>query len=134
MKGHISFTRVGSVYYNRGVYAGIINHEAILTAQKKFGVKVLTGEEVRWGFENLNITAERIKEIGAEGLMQPLKLTCADHEGGGPVFIQQWNGEKWVTTGDVVEPMKDFVSGMIEESAAKYAKENNITPRDCSKE
>jgi hypothetical protein len=23
---------------------------------------------------------------------------------------------------------------MIEESAMKYAKENNITPRDCSKE
>jgi hypothetical protein len=26
------------------------------------------------------------------------------------------------------------VRGMIEESAAKYAKEKNITPRDCSKE
>jgi hypothetical protein len=27
-----------------------------------------------------------------------------------------------------------LVRGMIEESAAKYAKEKNITPRDCSKE
>jgi len=26
------------------------------------------------------------------------------------------------------------VRPMIEESAMKYAKENNITPRDCSKE
>jgi len=56
MKGNISFTRVGSVYYNRGFVAGIVDHEAILTAHKKFGVKVLTGEEFRWGMENLNIT------------------------------------------------------------------------------
>ena len=129
MKGNISFTRVGSVFWSRGFVAGIIDHEAILTAQKKFGVKVLTGEEFRWGMENLNITAERIKEIGAEGLMQPVKNTWEDHEGGGMVFIQQWDGQKWVMTGDVISPMKEFVRGMIEESAAKYAKEKGITPR-----
>jgi branched-chain amino acid transport system substrate-binding protein len=131
MKGNIAFTRVGTVYYNRGFVAGIVDHEAILTAHKKFGVKVLTGEEFRWGMENLNITPERIKEIGAEGLMQPLRTSCADHEGGGVVFIQQWDGEKWVNTGEVITPMKEFVRGLIEESADKYAKEKGITPRDC---
>jgi branched-chain amino acid transport system substrate-binding protein len=131
MKGHISFTRVGSVYYNRGIYAGIIDHEALLTAQKKFGVKVLNGDEVRWGFEHLEITPQRIKEIGAEGFMQPIKITCADHEGGGNVLFQQWDGEKWVSTGDVVAPMKAFVRKMIEESAEKYAKEQGIKLRDC---
>ncbi len=50
------------------------------------------------------------------------------------IFIQQWDGEKWVATGDVVSPMKDYVRKMVEESAAKYAKEKNITLRDCSKE
>jgi branched-chain amino acid transport system substrate-binding protein len=131
MKGNISFTRVGTVYYNRGFVAGIVDHEAILTAHKKFGVKVLTGEEYRWGMEHLNITPERIKEIGAEGLMQPLQTSCADHEGGGVVFFQQWDGEKWVSTGDVVTPMQEYVRGMIEKSAAKYAKEKGITPRTC---
>jgi branched-chain amino acid transport system substrate-binding protein len=131
MKGHISFTRVGSVYYNRGIYAGIIDHEALLTAQKKFGVKVLNGDEVRWGFEHLEITPQRIKEIGAEGFMQPIKITCADHEGGGNVLFQQWDGEKWVSTGDVVTPMKAFVRKMVEESAEKYAKEQGIKLRDC---
>lgn len=131
MKGNISFTRLGSVYWNRGFVAGIMNHEAILTAQKKFGTKVLTGEEFRWGMEHLNITEERIKEIGAEGLMQPMRNTCLDHEGGGLVFIQRWDGQKWVMTGEVITPMRDFVRGMIEESAAKYAKEKGITPRDC---
>lgn len=131
MKGNISFTRVGTVYYNRGFVAGIVDHEAMLTAHKKFGVKVLTGEEFRWGLEHLNITKERIKEIGAEGLMQPVRTSCADHEGGGKVFFQQWDGEKWVSTGEVITPMEEWVREMIEESAAKYAKEKEITPRTC---
>lgn len=133
MKGHISFTRVGSVFYNRGVVTGITMHEALLTAHKKYGVKVITPEEMRWALENLNITPERIKEMGAEGLIQPIKTSCEDHEGGGKIYIQQWDGSKWVNTGDVIEPMKDYVRKMVEESAAKYAKEKNITPRDCSK-
>jgi branched-chain amino acid transport system substrate-binding protein len=131
MKGNISFTRVGSVYYNRGVIMGITMHEAIRTAHKKFGVKVLTGDEMRWGLEHLNLTPARIKEMGAEGLVQPMKLSCEDHEGGGNVFVQQWDGEKWINTGIVIEPMKKYVRGLVEESAAKYAKEKGITPRDC---
>jgi len=129
MKGNIAFTRVGTVYYNRGFVAGIMNHEAILTAQKKFGVKVLTGDEFRWGLENLNVTEERIKEIGAEGLMQPMHNTWKDHEGGGKVFYQQWNGEEWVSTGEVMTPMREWVREMIEESSAKYAKEKGIKIR-----
>ncbi|HIJ20150.1 MAG TPA: hypothetical protein HPP58_03790 [Deltaproteobacteria bacterium] len=92
---------------------------------------MLNSEEIRWGFENLNITKERIKEIGAEGFMEPLKITCADHEGGGNVFFQQWDGEKWVMTGIIVEPMKEFVREMIEKSADAYAKENKIEIREC---
>jgi len=132
MKGNISFVRVGTIYYNRGFVSAIMNHEAILTAHKKFGVKVLTGEEFRWGMENLNITEARIKEIGAEGLMQPMNNSCKDHEGGGKVFFQQWDGKNWVSTGEVIVPMQKWVREMIEESSAKYAKEKNITARDCS--
>jgi branched-chain amino acid transport system substrate-binding protein len=130
MKGHISFTRVGSVYWNRGVWAGVVNEEAILTAHKKFGNKVLTGDEIRWGMENLNITAERIKELGLEGFMSPIKTSCENHEGGDLVLFQQWDGEKWVSAGTET-PMHDFVRPLIEESAAKYAKEQGITPREC---
>ena len=130
MKGHIAFTRVGSVYWNRGVWAGVVNEEAILTAHKKFGVKVLTGDEIRWGMENLNITAERIKELGLEGFMSPIKTSCENHEGGDLVLFQQWDGTKWIAAGTET-PMNDFIRPMIEESAAKYAKEQGITPREC---
>jgi hypothetical protein len=66
--------RVGSIYHTRGIVAGIITTEAIRNAQTSFGKgKPITGEQMRWGIENLNIDEKRLKELGATGLMQPLK-------------------------------------------------------------
>jgi branched-chain amino acid transport system substrate-binding protein len=127
-------SRIGSIYYNRGVVHGIISVEAIRKAQEKYGKKPLTGEQVRWGLENLNITDARLKELGATGFMQALKVSCADHEGGGSVKFMQWDGKKWNTITDWITSDQSIVRPMIEESAAKYAKEKGITPRDCSKE
>jgi branched-chain amino acid transport system substrate-binding protein len=129
-KGNIHRKRVGTIYYNRGVIHGIVVAESIRTAQAKFGARPITGEEMRWGIENLRITAERLKELGAEGLMQPLTVTCADHEGGGAVKFQQWDGEKWVIITDWIQADRDLVRPLIEESAAKYAKEKGIAPRE----
>ena len=127
-------SRIGSIYYNRGVVHGIITVEAIRKAQEKYGKKPLTGEQVRWGLENLNINDARLKELGATGFMQALKVSCADHEGGGAVKFQQWDGKKWNVITDWITSDQSIVRPMIEESAAKYAKEKGITPRDCSKE
>ncbi len=129
MKGNISMIRVGTVFYNRGIVAAIMNEEAMRTAQKKFGNRPITGKELQWGMEHLEITPERIKEIGAEGLMMPLKITEADHEGGGKVRFQQWDGQKWVAITGWVDPMKEFVWDLVKKSSAKYAKEKGITPR-----
>jgi len=126
--------RVGSVYYNLGVINGILNVEAVATAQKKFGKKPLTGEQVRWGFENLNIDDKRLAELGAVGLLQKIKLSCEDHEGGGRIRFQQWDGEKWNVVTDWISADRTLLRPIIEESAAKYAKEKGITPRDCGKE
>ncbi len=123
--------RVGEVLYNRGVTNAMIVVEAIRKAQEIHGVKPLTGEQIRDGFENLDLTEARLKELGMEGFMLPLKLSCADHEGGGPVYIQQWDGQKWNKISDWYHPMRDVVWPMIEESALKYAKEKGITPREC---
>ncbi|NJN05837.1 MAG: ABC transporter substrate-binding protein [Rhodobacteraceae bacterium] len=128
-KGNVERNRVGTIYYNRGIIHGIVTAEAIRTAQEKFGKRPITGEEMRWGLENLNITAERIKELGAEGLMQPLDVTCADHEGAGNVKFQQWDGEKWVVITDWISADRDLLRPIIEESAGKYAVEKGITPR-----
>lgn len=126
--------RFGSVYYNLGVINGILNVEAVRTAQAKFGKKPLSGEEVRWGFENLNIDDARLKELGALGLLQKIKLSCEDHEGGGSVRFQQWDGEKWVLVSDWIAADRPLLRPIIEESAKKYAEEKGIAIRDCSKE
>ena len=128
-KGHISPHRVGTIYYNRGLVAGILTTEAIRTAQDRFGNKPLTGEEIRWGIENLDITEERIKELGAEGLMSPLKITCADHEGGGAVMFLEWTGTKWKAVTDWIATDKSIVDPMIQATSAQYATEKGITPR-----
>jgi branched-chain amino acid transport system substrate-binding protein len=125
-------TRIGSIYYTRGLVAGIVTAEAIRTAQEKFGKgKPITGEQMRWGIENLNIDEKRLKELGAVGLMQPLKVSCMDHEGGGAVKFLQWDGTKWNVITDWIPSDQSIVRPMIEESAAKYAKEKGISPRDC---
>jgi branched-chain amino acid transport system substrate-binding protein len=129
----VNKARIGSVFYNRGVLTGIMTVEGIRVAQGKFGKKPLTGEQVRWGLENIKIDDARLAQLGAPGFIQPLKVTCADHEGGGAVKFQQWDGTKWKIISDWIQADKALVRPMIEESAMKYAKENNITPRDCSK-
>jgi branched-chain amino acid transport system substrate-binding protein len=125
---------LGEVLYNRGLFNAVLNTEAIRTAMGKFGNRPLKGEEVRWGLENLDLTEQRLKELGLAGFTHPIKVTCEDHEGNGPVIIQQWKGDKWELISDWIDPMREVVRPMIEQAAMQYAKENNITPRDCSKE
>lgn len=126
--------RFGTVYYNLGVVNGILNVEAVRLAQAKFGKKPLTGEQVRWGFEHLHFDDKRLKEVGALGLLQPLQLSCADHEGGGAVRFQQWDGQQWKVISPWVQADRKLLRPIIENSSHKYAKEKGITPRDCSKE
>ena len=128
-------SRIGSVYHIRGIVHGIVTVEAIRNAQERFGKgKPMTGEQVRWGIENLDLSEARLKQIDAAGLMPPLKMSCADHEGSGLAKFQQWDGQQWKVVSDWITPDKAMLRQMIEESAGKYAKEKNITPRDCSKE
>ena len=93
----------GSVYYNSGVIMAIVTVEAIRAGQARFGTRPLNGEEGSYGLEHVNIDDARIKELGVEGLLQPLALSCSDHEGGGAARIQQWDGEHWKTVSDWVK-------------------------------
>jgi branched-chain amino acid transport system substrate-binding protein len=128
-------SRIGSVYHTRGIVAGIVTTEAIRNAQERYGKgKPITGEQMRWGIENLNITDARLKQLGAVGLMSALKVSCLDHEGGGAVKFMQWDGKKWNVVTDWIATDQSIVRPMVEASAAQYAKEKGITPRDCSKE
>jgi branched-chain amino acid transport system substrate-binding protein len=101
------------------------------TAMKQHGNHALSGEEMRWGFENLDITEDRIAELGLTGVIPPTHVTCSNHEGSPAIKLQRWDGEKWTIFTDWIPAMTDLVRPMVEADAAQYAKENGITPRDC---
>ncbi len=124
---------VGSTYYNRGLSAAMLMIEAMRAAQAHFGVRPLTGEEMRWGIENMQLTDRRINDIGAFGLLQPLKLTCANHEGGGAVRFQRWNGKEWTPITGWIMSDQELVRPLVEKSAHEYAAKEGVRPRDCKK-
>src|SRR5439155_1135412 len=88
----------------------------------------MTGEQVRWGLENLNIDDRRLKELGAVGFMQPLKVSCMDHEGGGAVKFQQWDGSQWKVLTDWIASDQSIVRPMIEASSATSARRTRAPP------
>jgi branched-chain amino acid transport system substrate-binding protein len=125
---------IGEVLYNRFIVNAMMSVEAIRTAMGKYGNKPLTGEQVRWGYENLNITEQRLDQLGMKGLVRPLKVTCENHEGDGMAQVQQWDGKKWNIVSDWIEPMREVVRPKLEEAAIEEAKKLGYTKRDCSKE
>jgi branched-chain amino acid transport system substrate-binding protein len=121
--------QVGENLYNRGVFNSFLIAEAIRTAQKITGKKAVTGEDVRKGFEALNITEARLKEAGFEGFANTIKVACNDHNGHNKVFVSQWDGTKYVKASDWIEPMKDKVRPLIEEAAKEFVSKNDGWPK-----
>jgi len=123
--------RVGEVLYNRGLVAAMWGSEAVRTAMKIHNTKELTGAMMRDGYEALDVDEARLKELGLEGFTIPVKLSCQNHEGPRKVAVQQWDGKQWKIVSNFYEPDMDVIQPLIDEDSAKFAKENNITPRDC---
>jgi branched-chain amino acid transport system substrate-binding protein len=123
----------GSVYYNSGLIMAIVTVEALRAGQAHYGKRPLNGEEGSYGLEHINVDQARIKQLGAEGLLQPLALSCSDHEGGGAARIQQWDGEHWKTVSDWVKADRELLRPLIDKKAQSYAQEKKIVRRDCSR-
>ena len=95
----------------------------------------MTPEQLRWGFEHLNLTEARIKELGAAGLFPPIKTSCMDHEGSGMVKFQEWDGTGFKqVTPFMAGDRGDACARWSRRPPRKYAAEKKITPRDCAKE
>ncbi|HSF33151.1 MAG TPA: ABC transporter substrate-binding protein [Candidatus Tectomicrobia bacterium] len=122
---------VGTLSWVRGMVRALLTAEALRTAMREFGHQPLTGAQVQWGLEHLSLTPASLKEMGAEGLIPPITLSCRDHEGGGGVKFQQWDGTQWTVLTDWIAPDQALVRPLVEASAAKYAQEKGLTPRDC---
>ncbi len=130
-KGNLEDTsRIGSVYHMRGVTVGILYTEAVKKAQEKYGKgKALTGEQIRWGYENLNVDEAKQKTLGAAGMFPPIKTSCQDHEGSGAAKVQVWDGKAWkALTPNWITGDRAAVQKMVADSSAKYAADAKITP------
>jgi branched-chain amino acid transport system substrate-binding protein len=129
--------RVGTVYYNRGVGAAVMWIEALKNAQvihKKKG-KTVTGPEFRDGYEAIDMSEAKLKSLGIVGMLAPFKMSCSKHDGAEQWRMMQWDGKKFQMASEWVNPPnQSLIRQMIEDSATKYAKENNITLRKCPSE
>jgi branched-chain amino acid transport system substrate-binding protein len=120
--------RIGENLYNRGVMNSVLIAEAIAVAQRLAGKPVVNAEEVRRGFESIDLNQARLKELGLEGFMPEIKLSCEDHSGHHDVYVQQWDGTTWQRATDWFAPMTDVVQPMLEQAAVEYVKANQPWP------
>ena len=126
---------VGQVLYLRGVMSAMIGIEGIRSAQERFGKgKVVTGEQVRWGLENLNLTQAKLDALGFKGVMRPISTSCMDHMGAAWTRIHTWNGKAWEFTSDWMQADEQILKPLVKATADKYAAEKKLTRRtgaDC---
>ncbi len=126
---------VGQVLYMRGVSAAMLAVEGVRRAQENFGKgKVMTGEQARWGYENLSLTQPKLDAMGFAGVMRPISTSCADHMGAAWARVHTWDGAKWNFTSDWLQADDQIIKPMVKSAAAKYATEKKLTPRtpaDC---
>ncbi|MEJ6020873.1 ABC transporter substrate-binding protein [Ramlibacter sp. PS4R-6] len=126
---------VGQVLYMRGAMSAMLGVEGIRSAQERYGKgKVMTGEQVRWGMENLNLTQAKLDALGFGGVMRPISTSCVDHMGAAWARIHTWDGGKWQFTSDWLQADEQVIKPLIRTTAAKYAQEKKLTartPADC---
>jgi branched-chain amino acid transport system substrate-binding protein len=126
---------VGSVLYMRGVMGAMLAVEGVRAAQERFGKgKVMTGEQARWGYENLNLTQAKLDALGFKGVMRPISTSCADHLGANWARVHTWDGAKFTWSSDWLQADEQIIKPMVKASAEKYAAEKKLqrrTPQDC---
>lgn len=124
---------LGALAHTRGMVIAMLQVESIRAAQEKFGKgKPMTPVQVRWGLENLNLTQERLNELGFGKMLRPVKTSCGNHMGTDWARIAQWDGTKWNVVSDWYQGDKSLIDPLVKEYAEKYAKEKNIKVRSCN--
>jgi branched-chain amino acid transport system substrate-binding protein len=126
---------VGQVLYTRGLIIQMLGVEAVRRAQERYGKgKVMTGEQVRWGLENLALDQKRLDALGFAGVMRPLSTSCADHMGSTTARIETWDGKQWNIAPEFIAADEQIIKPMVKAGADKYLADKKMTRRtaaDC---
>ncbi len=133
MKSRGAQTNLGDVLYNRGVVAAVIAAAAIRNAMEIHGTDALTRDMVRDGYEALSLGTEEFAELGIEGFLPPVRISCEDHGGAGLVAVKQWDAfaRRWVQLTDYYEPQTELIAPQIADAAAGFAAEAGLDARTC---
>ncbi|MCZ4289279.1 ABC transporter substrate-binding protein [Hoeflea alexandrii] len=127
-KSQVDPAKFADNLYNRGVYNSMLIVEGIRRAQELAGKTVIDATDMRVGLENLDITEERLKEMGMEGFALPMKLSCEDHSGHHKVYVVEWDGKDWQKSGDWFSPDVDMVKPLLKKAAEEYVASNAPWP------
>jgi len=126
---------VGQVLYMRGVMSSMLAVEGVRRAQERYGKgKWMSGEQARWGYENLALDQKKLDALGFAGVMRPISTSCVDHMGSNWARIHTWDGKKWEFTSDWLQADEQVLKPLVKSTAAKYAADKKLTPRtpaDC---
>ena len=92
----------------------------------------MTGEQVRWGMENLALDQKKLDALGFAGVMRPLSTSCADHMGSTWARVQTWNGKKWEIKSDWYEADEQILKPMVKAGADKYLADKKMERRSAA--
>jgi branched-chain amino acid transport system substrate-binding protein len=123
--------QIGTVLYNRGMYAAMLAGEAARKAQEIHGVSDITPAMMRDGMEALEVNEAVMTDLGLPGFGPEFAVTCDNHGGPGLGAVQQWDAaaKSWSLITDFEPSDMDVISKLILEDSAAYAAENNIEER-----
>ncbi len=123
--------QIGTVLYNRTIYAAFLAHMAILKAQEIHGVADITQAMMIDGMENLEITDEMMAEYGMPNFGPAFSVSCENHGGPGVGAVTQWDAAagEWKQITDFAPSDKEIINPLIEEDSMAFASENNIELR-----
>ena len=126
---------VGQVLYMRGAMSAMMGVEGVRAAQERFGKgKWMSGEQARWGLENLNLTQAKLDALGFKGVMRPVSTSCMDHMGANWARVHTWDGKAWKFSSDWLQADEQVLKPLVKATADKYAAEKKLarrTPADC---
>jgi len=126
---------VGDVLYMRGVVGAMLAVEGVRSAQERYGKgKHMTGEQARWGYENLDLTQAKLDALGFKGVMRPVSTSCFDHMGSAWARVHTWDGAKFTWASEWLQADEQIIKPMVRASAEKYGNEKKLQRRasaDC---
>ncbi|MEM9795915.1 MAG: ABC transporter substrate-binding protein [Pseudomonadota bacterium] len=122
--------QIGTVLYNRGLYAAMLAAEAAKKAQEIHGEAEITPAMMRDGMAALEVDEALMESLGMPNFGPAFTVSCDNHGGSGQAKVQQWNASagEWEIITDWISSDREVIDPLIEEDSMAYAAENNIEP------